>query len=204
MKKFLLSIAVIIGFGAYALIQRGHSPTQNLQALTAPAATGSDPGLAAETPVSTPAPAPSGSAASAQTSASGNSGAGSAPPGTATPPATPPASPPPATPPATPPVPANSGQYKDGQYTGPSVDAFYGNIQVRATVSGGKLTGVQFLQYPNDRSTSLQINGQAMPLLSQEAVQAQSANVDGVSGATQTSDAFVQSLQAALNQAKNI
>lgn len=91
---------------------------------------------------------------------------------------------------------------KDGQYTGPVTDAFYGNVQVKAVISRGKIVDVQFLQYPNDRQTSVYINSQAMPLLKQEAIQAQSANVNGVSGATQTSRAYVQSLQAALSQAQ--
>ncbi len=93
------------------------------------------------------------------------------------------------------------GQYKDGNYTGPSVNVYYGNVQVKAVISGGKLTDVQFLQYPSDRSTSVYINSQAMPMLTQEAIQAQSANVSGVSGASETSAGFVQSLSAALTQA---
>ena len=92
-------------------------------------------------------------------------------------------------------------RYKDGSYTGDVTDAFYGNVQVKVTISGGKITDVQFLQYPNDRQTSVEINSQAMPLLGQEAIQAQSAQVDGVSGATQTSGAFIQSLQTALQKA---
>lgn len=93
-------------------------------------------------------------------------------------------------------------RFKDGQFTGDVADAFYGNVQVKAVISGGRITDVQFLQYPNDRETSIMINSQAMPLLTQEAIRAQSAQVDGVSGATQTSRAFVESLQSALNQAK--
>ena len=100
------------------------------------------------------------------------------------------------------PTPKPTGQYRDGSYTGPVADAYYGNVQIRATVSGGKLTDVAFLQYPNDRGTSRAINGQAMPYLIQEAIQAQAANVDIVSGATDTSIAFQQSLGAALAQAK--
>ena len=96
---------------------------------------------------------------------------------------------------------SSTGQYKDGAYTGSVADAFYGNIQVKAIISGGKLTDVVFLQYPNDRRDSVMINQQAMPMLKQEAVQAQSASVDGVSGATDTSQAFVESLTAALNKA---
>jgi len=91
--------------------------------------------------------------------------------------------------------------YKDGSYTGSVADAFYGNIQVRVTVSGGKITDVAFLQYPNDRSNSIFINQQAMPLLKQEAIQAQTNHVDIISGATDTSMAFNQSLAAALTQA---
>ncbi|HLY27847.1 MAG TPA: FMN-binding protein [Aggregatilineales bacterium] len=96
----------------------------------------------------------------------------------------------------------SAGQYRDGQYTGSIADAFYGNVQVKATIQGGKLSGVQFLSYPNDRRTSQEINSQAMPWLQSEAIQAQSAQVDLISGATLTSEAFVQSLQAALNQAR--
>ncbi len=98
-------------------------------------------------------------------------------------------------------TPPSSGQYKDGTYTGSVEDAYYGNVQVQVTISGGQISDVQFLQYPNDRSTSRIINGQAMPYLKQEAIQAQSANVAGVSGATDTSQAFVASLINALNQA---
>lgn len=93
--------------------------------------------------------------------------------------------------------------YKDGQYTGSAADAYYGYIQVKATIQGGKLTGVAFLQYPNDQRNSVEINQQAMPYLQQEAIQAQSAQVDVVSGATDTSQAFVQSLSSALSQAQS-
>lgn len=91
---------------------------------------------------------------------------------------------------------------KDGSYTGDVTDAYYGNVQIRATISSGKITNVEFLQYPNDRSTSVAINSQAMPLLKQEAISAQTAQVDIVTGATQTSMAFKASLQSALNQAQ--
>lgn len=97
---------------------------------------------------------------------------------------------------------ATQGAYKDGIYIGSSADAFYGTIQVQAIVKNGKLADVQFLQYPNDRSESIQINQPAMPVLKQEALQAQSAQVDVVSGATDSSQAFMQSLASALSQAK--
>lgn len=104
---------------------------------------------------------------------------------------------------ATPPSPTNLGQYKNGQYTGSVADAYYGNIQVKAIITGGAISDVQFLQYPNDRSTSIYINNQAMPYLKTEAIQTQSASVDIVSGATDSSLAFRQSLAVALTQAKN-
>jgi uncharacterized protein with FMN-binding domain len=97
----------------------------------------------------------------------------------------------------------SGAQYKDGTYKGDSEDAFYGNIQVQVTVSGGKITSVQFLQYPNDNGTSVAVNQQADPMLVQEAIQVQSAQVDIVSGATQSSQAFIQSMQTALAQAKS-
>lgn len=95
----------------------------------------------------------------------------------------------------------SSGKYKDGSFVGSVADAFYGNVQVKVTVTGGKITDVVFLQSPNDRDTSVRINSQAMPLLTQEAIRVQSAKVDGVSGATATSQAFIQSLSSALQQA---
>lgn len=98
-------------------------------------------------------------------------------------------------------APQQTGKYKDGTYTGSVADAFYGNIQVQAVISGGRITDVIFLQYPSDRNTSIYINSQAMPLLKQEAIQVQSAQVDGVSGATASSGAFIQSLGDALKQA---
>ena len=133
-------------------------------------------GLAVTPPVVTPSPSPTQTpAATSQLTATPNS-----------------------TPAATP-----AGQYKDGSYTGPSENAYYGFVQVKATVSGGKLTKVTFLEYPNDNPTSHSINSQAIPLLQQEAIQAQSANVDIISGATYTAQAFTQSLGAALNSAKS-
>ena len=94
------------------------------------------------------------------------------------------------------------GLYKDGAYTGSVADAYYGNVQVNAIVFGGKITDIKFLQYPNSQSNSVAINQQAMPYLQQEAIQTQNSNVQIISGATYTSQAFVQSLSSALSQAK--
>ncbi len=107
----------------------------------------------------------------------------------------------PVPPTAIPPTATRSGQYADGEYVGPVTDAWYGYVQVKAVVQNGKVTDVQFLQYPNDRRTSQQINSIAMPYLTQEAIRAQSARVNLISGATLTSRAFVMSLQSALQSA---
>lgn len=92
--------------------------------------------------------------------------------------------------------------YRDGEYTGNVVDAFFGYIQVRAVIADGKITDVVFLKYPNDRPTSIQINEEAIPILKEEAIIAQSAKVDIVTGATQSAEAFRISLQSALDQAR--
>jgi uncharacterized protein with FMN-binding domain len=97
---------------------------------------------------------------------------------------------------------ATSGQYKDGTYTGTVADAFYGNLQVVAVIQNGQLADVQFPVYPKDTGHTLQLSDTGMPVLKQEAIAAQSANVDVVSGATQLSEAFTQSLSSALAQAK--
>jgi len=96
---------------------------------------------------------------------------------------------------------STTGSYKDGTYTGSIADAYYGNVQVKVTISSGKITDVKFLQYPDTHSTSVYINQQAMPYLQQEAIKAQSSNVNIISGATYTSQAFIQSLSNALSQA---
>jgi len=95
-----------------------------------------------------------------------------------------------------------SSLFKDGSYTGSVADAQWGYIQVKADIQNGKITDVQFLQYPNDRNRSIEINSYADPQLTSEAIQAQSANVDIVTGATDSSEAFIQSLSDALSQAK--
>lgn len=104
-------------------------------------------------------------------------------------------------PPTDPPV--AQGQYRDGQYTGSEVDVFYGYVQVKAVVQNGKIADVQFLEFPQDRRTSQRINAVAVPYLQQEAVQAQTANVDVITGATLTSEGFIQSLRDALATAQH-
>ena len=91
--------------------------------------------------------------------------------------------------------------YVDGAYAGPVTDAYYGKMQIQAIVQNGRLAGIKVLQYPSDRRTSIAINRQALPMLRDEVIAAQSASVDIISGATLTSDAFIQSLGGALRKA---
>ncbi len=100
------------------------------------------------------------------------------------------------------PQPPIASSYKDGTYTGPSVNAFWGQVQVQVIISSGRIKSIRFLSYPSDRRTSVSINSFAVPYLQSEAIQAQSANVDVISGATLTSEAFMISLQSALDNAR--
>ncbi len=86
---------------------------------------------------------------------------------------------------------------------GPVVPTDYGDVQVRITVdASGRLTDVQALELPSDRSRSRLISQEAGPLLRSEALRAQSANIDIVSGASYTSEGYAASLQGALDRAR--
>lgn len=186
MKKFFLSLFVVLTFTGYALKLRGGSDegkvsvNTNVDTTTLPATT-SD--------VTVPTPTPS-------VTSNGEDDEASVPAASATNTAIT------TTTPSAQKATTQTGQYKNGTYTGGSADAYYGNVQVRVTVQSGKIANVEFLDYPQSHQTSVSINSQAMPYLRSEAIQAQSANVNTISGATLTSSAFRQSLQDALNQAK--
>lgn len=85
--------------------------------------------------------------------------------------------------------------------TGDVVNTRWGPVQVEITVSGGRIVSARTVQQPNGNRRDDEINGYALPVLSQEAVQAQSANIDSVSGATVTSEGYIGSLQSALDSA---
>lgn len=84
---------------------------------------------------------------------------------------------------------------------GPVEENRYGPVQVRVTLSGNRIVDIQALELPSDRSRSYQISQTAGPILRQEALAAQNAQIHTVSGATYTSNGYRQSLQAALDQA---
>ncbi len=88
-----------------------------------------------------------------------------------------------------------------GTYTGNAVDTQWGTVQVQITVANGKITKADAVQYPQNNGRDLEINSYAVPQLNQEAVAAGNASIDAVSGATVTSDGYIQSLQSAVDQA---
>jgi hypothetical protein len=85
--------------------------------------------------------------------------------------------------------------------TGDTVQTQWGPVQVAVSVSGSQITGVSVLQHPSGNSQDDQINGYALPILVDETMAAQSAQIDMVSGATYTSAGYQQSLQSALDRA---
>lgn len=88
-----------------------------------------------------------------------------------------------------------------GTFTGQVVDTDWGPVQVKITVSGGRITAAQAVRYPDGNDRDARINGYALPILEQSVLQKQSAQIDTVSGATVTSDGYQQSLQSAIDQA---
>jgi uncharacterized protein with FMN-binding domain len=74
-------------------------------------------------------------------------------------------------------------------------------VQVRLEITGGTIEQVDVVQYPNGNPRDAEINSYALPILVQETTDAQSANIDMISGATVTSTGYVQSLQSALDKA---
>lgn len=96
---------------------------------------------------------------------------------------------------------SSSTGLKDGTYTGRSADTRYGPVQVEVTVSGGRIAKVDVPVYPTESFRDQEINRQAVPELVSETLNAQSAKIDMISGATYTSDGYLQSLQSALDEA---
>lgn len=98
-------------------------------------------------------------------------------------------------------APAANSTYHDGTYTGSNQQDAYGDVQVMVTISGGKISQISFKQFSAYDSYSRAVNNAAAPQLKQQTLSAQSAQIDGVSGATYTSDSYISSLQSALDKA---
>jgi uncharacterized protein with FMN-binding domain len=84
--------------------------------------------------------------------------------------------------------------------TGDPANTRFGPVQVQISVTNGKLSAVQAINYPNGSGRDQEINAYAIPQLNQEALKAGNANIDMVSGATYTSDGYITSLQSALDR----
>lgn len=97
---------------------------------------------------------------------------------------------------------SSTATLQDGTYTSVASPNAYGEIQLQVTVAGGKITTITTLQAPS-HGRSQSVNAQALPELTNRAIAAQSADIQFVSGATETSTAFVNSLQDAINQSIN-
>ena len=93
-----------------------------------------------------------------------------------------------------------SGSGSSGTATGDAVDTRYGPAQVKVTVTDGKITSIEAVQLQGGDPRSVQISSSAEPVLQQEALAAQSADIDVVSGATYTSESYTRSLQSALDK----
>jgi uncharacterized protein with FMN-binding domain len=100
-----------------------------------------------------------------------------------------------------PPAAGNPPASSSATFTGGIADTQWGPVQVQITVQSGKVTQSRAVQYPQNNDRDAMINGYALPILDQEVVQQQSAAIDTVSGATVTSDGYLQSLQSAIDQA---
>jgi uncharacterized protein with FMN-binding domain len=105
-----------------------------------------------------------------------------------------------ATTPPQPVPPTNTGGRASGTFTGDAIDTPYGTVQIALVVQDGQIVDIKELQMPFDRRLSQQISAEAGPLLRQQVLRAQSADINGVSGASFTSYGYWQSLQSALAQ----
>ena len=177
-KKISVFISVLFLYVIYSIGIRHERPIIAKPASLASVKTPSSTSTSTSTPA-TSSSSPSSTSSSATSSKSSTSVSSSPPPAKKT----------------------STGQYSDGTYTGSSVNVYYGNVQVSVTISSGKISDVKFLSYPNSHSTSVYINQQVMPYLKQEAIKSQNSNVQVISGATFTSEGFIQSLSAALKKA---
>jgi uncharacterized protein with FMN-binding domain len=101
--------------------------------------------------------------------------------------------------PTQPSSPASTLPTGSAKLTGPVVTTQFGDVQVEVDTTAGRITDVKALQLPYDRRRSAEISSYVAPILHDEAIQFQSAQIDVISGATYTSEAYAESLQAALD-----
>jgi len=102
---------------------------------------------------------------------------------------------------STQPTPSTTSTETSATVTGDVAMTRWGPVQVELTIAGGSITDVSVVQYPSGNHEDEQINSYALPILTQQTIDAQSANIDMISGATVTSMGYLESLQSALDQA---
>jgi uncharacterized protein with FMN-binding domain len=123
-------------------------------------------------------------------------------PETSTPQSSTPGTATPTTPSATSAKPTPTAQPQARTVTGSSVGTRYGDVEVQVVFTGKQITNVVPVRLPDSNDVDQEIDQQAVPILIQETLSAQSANIQAVSGATYTSDGYIRSLQSALDKAK--
>lgn len=195
-KKILAGLGATAGIGGLAVViayKPHHVPVVTMKPAASVGPAVASPSVSATPTPASPTPAASAGPQATPTPAKQTPKPSSAP----TPKPTAAATPSPT------PSPTPTGQYKDGSYSGSVVASGYGNVQVQAVVSGGKITGVNFLQMPSGSAQTNINTANCESKLPGETIQAQAANVQTVTGATQTSDAYIQSMTTALQAAKS-
>jgi uncharacterized protein with FMN-binding domain len=98
------------------------------------------------------------------------------------------------------PTPVPTNKPANGSFTGALIPTQFGDVQVRVVITSGRVTDVSALQMPTDRARSAEITQYVTPVLHDEVIQAQSARIDVISGATFTSEAYAESVNDALRQ----
>ena len=207
-RALLIAGGTLGGLGTVMAITPPQFSSSESLALGGPAMDGSTPAAqvatASATPTATDSPTPAATktkartkatkkataskAATAAATASSNSNSGAVATADPTPSAT-----------KTTAAPAPVSKGVTGTFTGPTVNVNYGNVQVQITVKDGKIVDATALQAPsgrNDRWTNM-----ALPILKKQTLAAQSASIQGASGASYTSYGWFKSLQGAMAQA---
>jgi uncharacterized protein with FMN-binding domain len=187
----MMSIGATVGLSAY--FQHADALTASASPIDTSTADAAPGGATVLTPVSTSVAATTTAAPAVATAIPASEPAATAPPTTAAP----------ATTTAAPAAAVAAGpSFADGTFTGAESSNRWGVVQVEVTVSGGQVAEVTALQTPGGKQKSVSINQRAVPVLRSEALTAQSASINSVSGATYTSVSYRASLQSAIDQAQ--
>ncbi|WP_030243062.1 FMN-binding protein [Streptomyces sp. NRRL S-350] len=183
MRRAVVTSAATAAGVVLLLSLKPHDAAGPAPVISSGAGAGAAPGAGSD--VSVPSNAPTGAASAAPPGSAGSAApsASAAPPGSA----------------------GQSSAAAAGatrKVSGDTVNTRYGPVQVQVTLAGSRITAVDVVKYPNAERRDREINTSALPVLNQEAISAQNAGIDVVTGATYTSDGYIRSLQSALDRAK--